>query len=250
MKPDLEAARAVLRNCLLFHSLAPDVLDKLVARVQIRRFAPRETIIWTGPNRRNSLMAVLSGSVQISAVSPEGREILLAIFHPGEVFGEIALLDGKERSADVRAKSDCTVATLERAEVLDLLEHHPEAWRGFVEVLCARLRNTDDHLVEIALLDLPARLARTVLRTASVQVGSASAPKTKVLQLSQQDLGNMVAASRERVNHWLQEWQRAGIVRVEKGSIAILDEAALEHVTHPSRQLHGIHHSQADPRPR
>lgn len=247
MKPDLESARAILRDSLLFHHLAPAVRDKLVSRARLRRFAAHETIVWTGAHR-NSLMAVVAGSVQISAVSPEGREILLAIFHPGEVFGEIALLDGKERSADVRAKTDCTVAVLERSDILDLLQHHPEAWRGFVEVLCARLRNTDDHLVEIALLDLPARLARAMLRSATVPSGAAGAPKAKVVEMSQRDLGNMVAASRERVNHWLQEWQRAGIVRVEKQSISILDEARLQHVTHPARQLG--HHGHADTRTR
>jgi CRP-like cAMP-binding protein len=247
MKSDLDAARAVLRDCLLFHHLAPAVLDKLVARARIRRFAAREPIIWIGTTH-NNLMAVLSGAVQVTAVSDEGKEILLAIFHHGEVFGEIALLDGKARSAEVRAKTECAVATLERSDVLDLLAHHPEAWQGFVEVLCARLRNTDDHLVEIALLDLPARLARAILRSASVVEGRKQ--KGKIVQMSQQDLGNMVAASRERVNHWLQEWQRAGIVKVEKGSIAIVNEEALQHVTHPTRQLHGSSHGAAARRPR
>src|SRR5262249_10842128 len=111
-------------------------------------------------------------------------------------------------------------------------------------------RNTDDHLVEIALLDLPARLARAMLRLASVADGATGVQEAKTIEMSQQDLGNMVAASRERVNHWLQEWQRAGIVQVEKASITILDELALKHVPHPTRQLHGSHRAAVPLRPR
>ncbi len=235
MKAALKAAHDVLRSCVLFHDLAPQVRDNIVSRARVRRFAARETIFSTG-TLRNSLMAVMSGTVQITATSPDGKEIVLAIFHPGDVFGEIALLDGKERSADARAMTDCDVAILERSDVLDLLQHHPEAWRGFVEVLCARLRATDDHLVEVALLDLPARPARTILRAAGLLVDKAAPSKAAVVLLSQRDLGNIVGATRERVNHWLQEWQRAGYVRIERGAIEVLDDAGLRKQMHPLRR--------------
>lgn len=236
-KVDLETARLALGHCVLFQHLAPAVRDQIVARAKIHSFAARKTIFSTG-TMRNSLMAVLSGNVQITATSPDGGEIVLAIFHPGEVFGEIALLDGKERSANARAMTDCEIAVIERADVLALLEHHPEAWRGFVDVLCARLRATDDQLVEIALLELPARLARTILRSAEDDSpGAAAASGPKSVRLSQRDLGNMVGASRERVNRWLHVWQRSNIVRVEKGAIVVRDEAALRSVARIAGQL-------------
>lgn len=207
----------MLRGCALFSHLEPTVRDKIVARARVRRFAPRATIFSTGA-ARDSLMAVISGQVQITALSPGGKEVVLAILHPGEVFGEIALLDGKERSADARAMTECKVGVIDRADVLQLLDQHPRAWRGFVEVLCERLRRTDNHLVEMALLDLPARLARALLR---------SADANRIVRLSQRDLGKIVGASRERVNNRLQEWQRAGLLSVDKGSIVVRDEAAL-----------------------
>ena len=149
LKVDLQTARVALGQCVLFQHLVPAVRDKIVARAKIHSFAARRTIFSTGA-MRNSLMAVLRGNVQITATSPDGGEIVLAIFHPGDVFGEIALLDGKERSANARAMTGCEIAVIERSDVLEMLEHHPEAWRGFVEVLCARLRATDDQLAEIS----------------------------------------------------------------------------------------------------
>ena len=231
MKADLEAARALLRQCALFHNLSAEVRDKIVARARMRRFANRETIFSAG-DPRESLMAIMTGTVQISGFAPDGRQIVLAILHAGEVFGEIALLDGKARSADARAMADCTVAVIDRSDVVDLLDRHPEAWRSFVEVLCARLRSTDEHLVEIALLDLPSRLAHALLRFA--EPGKQG---PRAVRLSQRDLGNIVSASRERVNHWLQEWQRAGVVKVAKGAILLLDEKRLQDLPKPARRL-------------
>ncbi len=219
-------ARAVLRDCPLFRNLASEERNRLVARAQVHEFAAGATI-FSIQAVCDSLMAVISGSVRISAPSPDGKEILLAILRPGEVFGEIALLDGKERSADAHAMTACNLAVLDRRDVLAFLDHHPEAWRGFVEVLCARLRRTDDHLVEVALLELPVRLAKTLLRSARTESVAVKGSKT-VVRLSQREIGNIVGASRERVNHWVQGWQRSGFLRVERGTISIIDRAALE----------------------
>ena len=171
-------------------------------------------------------MAVLSGDVRISVPSTDGREIVLAILHENEYFGEIAMLDGKERTADARALTSCTLAILERRDVLALFERHPGAWARMVEVLCERLRATDRHVAEIALLKLPTRLAKALLRAnaghADRRVGSSGIP------LSQRELGALVGAARESVNRCLREWQRSGFVRVDGNIISILDRATLE----------------------
>jgi CRP/FNR family transcriptional regulator, cyclic AMP receptor protein len=85
------------------------------------------------------------------------------------LFGEIAMLDGKPRSADATALTACTLAVLNRHDVLAALKRNPAAWLGLVEVLCSRLRQTDEHLVEVALLGLPARLAKALLRVMAEQ---------------------------------------------------------------------------------
>jgi CRP-like cAMP-binding protein len=218
--------RRVLGECVLFHELAPQERNILFARVRVRSYAAGETIFLMG-SAGDSLMAVLSGSVRISVPSPDGKEIVLAIIQPREVFGEIALLDGKERTADARAIGPCTLAILERRDVLSFFSNHPKVWPKVVEVLCGRLRNTDQHIAEIALLELPTRLAKALLRFANAEEHSTD-PAPLQVQLSQRELGNICGASRESVNKCLGGWQRRGIVQVEEGVVIVTNRTALE----------------------
>src|SRR5947208_1820949 len=161
----IEDARRLLADCILFRGLVRNDRDAVVARARLRHFAAGETIFLMG-SPGDSMMAVLSGQVRISVPSPEGREIVLAILQPGEVFGEIALLDGKERTADARAMTGCDLAVLERRDVMEFLERQPNAWPRLVEVLCGRLRASDLHMAELAMQPLPVRLAKVLLRMA------------------------------------------------------------------------------------
>src|SRR6266568_6074619 len=124
-KNSLEDARRQLADCVLFRGLMADERDAIVGRARMRHFAAGETIFLMG-SPGDGMIAVLSGTVRISVPSPEGREIVLAIFQPGEVFGEIALLDGKERTADARAMTACELAILERRDVFAFLERKPD----------------------------------------------------------------------------------------------------------------------------
>ena len=220
-----EDARRLLANCFLFQGLGAEERNELVTRAHIRRFAAGDTIFRMG-SPGSSMMAVLSGDVRISISSPEGKELLLAILNPGEVFGEIALLDGKERSADATAMTACSLAVLERRDVLSFLERHPGSWPRIVEVLCERYRENTQHASEVGLMQLPARLAKALLRMDAERPGQdARAARS---QLSQRELGNMVGAARESVNKCLNEWQRRGVVRIDGNSIAIIDRPALK----------------------
>src|SRR5215472_5401012 len=181
----LEDARRLLAECTLFRGLTPEERSGLVARAHLRKLDSGETIfLMDSPG--DAMMAILEGHVRISVPSPEGKEIVLAILHPGEVFGEIALLDGKGRTADARAMSRANVAVLDRRDVLTFFQRHPNAWPKLVEVLCERLRRTDEHLAEMALLEIPLRLAKTLLRL--LADGESGGPK---IALSQRELGNI-----------------------------------------------------------
>ena len=229
----LEHARKLLANCILFRKLTPNERSALVARAHMRRFQAGDTIFLMGA-QHDSMLAVLSGQVKISMTSSEGREIVLAILPPGEVFGEIAMLDGKPRSADAKALTDCNLAVLERRDVLAALEGNPAAWRGLIEVLCSRLRRTDQHLVEFALLGLPARLAKALLRVIDGEGGETRrADGRSSRRLTQHEFANLVGATRENVNKCLQEWRRVGIIRMEKRVISIADRDALEALAAP-----------------
>jgi len=192
----------------------------------MRHFAAGETIFLMG-SPGGSMMAVLSGTVRISIPSQEGREILLAVLLPGEVFGEIALLDGKERTADARAMTACDLAVLERRDVLEFLKRQPNAWPRVVEVLCDRLRATDLKMAEVAMQQLPVRIAKVLLRMTYVEPLSRPADRVRV---SQRELGNIVGAARESVNKCLSEWQRSGWVHIERTSITIAERTILEQV--------------------
>jgi CRP/FNR family transcriptional regulator, cyclic AMP receptor protein len=223
----LEDARKLLGDCVLFRKLAPHERNELVARAHMLRFEAGDTIFLTGA-LNNSMMAVLKGEVKISITSAEGKEIMLAIVHAGEVFGEIAMLDGKPRSADAKALTACDLAVVDRRDILAALERNPAAWRGLVEVLCSRMRHTDQHLVELALLELPARLAKALLRVVDVERAPAANLTGTVCHLSQSELATIVGAARESVNKCLHAWRRTGIVRMERRTIKIADRAALE----------------------
>ncbi len=222
----LDHARRLLAECSLFRGLTSDERNVLVARARLRRFDAGETIfLMDSPG--DAMMAILEGHVRISVPSPEGKEIVLAILHPGEVFGEIALLDGKGRTADARAMSRCNIAVLDRRDVLSFFERQPNAWPKLVEVLCDRLRRTDQHLAEMALLEIPLRLAKTLLRLLAEDAGR------EKIALSQRELGNIVGASRESVNKCLNEWQRRGIVTIEDNFITIANRKVLEQMADP-----------------
>jgi len=215
-----EEAQRLLGTCSLFSGLSNDERAILVARARLRNFAAGQTVFSMG-SPGNSMMAVLSGTIRISIPSPDGKEIVLAILHAGEVFGEIPLLDGKERTADAKAITDCSLAILERKDVLAFLDRHPSSWPKLVEVLCERLRASDQQISDLALLQLPVRLAKALLRLAD--------PASRI-HLSQRELGNFIGASRESVNKCLSDWQRSGLIRIEENVIIVANRGALENL--------------------
>jgi CRP-like cAMP-binding protein len=227
----LDKARRLLGECVLFRGLNPKERSELAARARMRNFRAGETIFLMGASG-DSMMAVLDGNVRISVPSPEGKEIVLAIIQPGEVFGEIAVLDGKERTAEAAAMTDCTLAVLERRDVLAFLESNPTGWPRLVDLLCARLRHSDRQIAEMAFLQLPVRLAKALLRMADMAAGLAGARAGARIRLTQRELGNIVGMTRESVNKCLREWQRKGIIRIEDNAIIIVKRDELEEVAH------------------
>jgi CRP-like cAMP-binding protein len=168
-------------------------------------------------------MAVVSGSVRICVTAPSGRETVLNVNHKGEIFGEIALLDGHPRTADAVAISDCELMVIERRDFIPFVRDNPEVALRLIEVLCARLRRTTQQVEVVTSLNLPARLANVVLRLAT-EAGGASHGKISV---SQREIGQMIGMSRESINKQLRSWARAKWVRLERGSIVLLQPDAL-----------------------
>jgi CRP-like cAMP-binding protein len=200
----------------------------LSARARVQTYNAGE-IIFSMSSAGNQMMALLSGTIRISLPLAQGKELFLAIIQPGEIFGELAVLDGHERSAEAVADSNCSVAIWERNDILSLFERNPSMWPSLVRVLVERLRRTDQNFADVALLELPIRLAKTLLRILRGKTSSAGI-KDVCIRFSQRDLANMVGSSRESVNKCLRNWQRKGVLRLSEGSITITNCRALEHI--------------------
>ena len=152
----------------------------------------------------------------------QGKDLILADLNKGEVFGEVALLDGQPRSAAAQALTNCNLLVLRRGDVLPFLRLHAEACLALVELLCGRLRRADERMTDIGLSQLPVRLAKTLLNR-TVADGQAS----RRLSNSQGELGDMVGASRESVNRTLRRWHEQGLVELKDGWITVLSRDAL-----------------------
>ena len=212
--------RAALLASPLFAAMQPEELDEILKFALDRRVRRGQTIFQRG-DEGSSLMAVLRGRVRISSVSGDGKELTLNVINPGEIFGEIALLDGQPRSADAVAIEDSVLLVVDRRYFLPFLRHKEDLCLRLLAVLCSRLRRTSTALEEIALFDLPVRLARVLLKLAE-DYGRPGSTGTRIdLKLSQRDLSNLVAASRESVNKLWRTWRENGTVELEDGFIVL-----------------------------
>ncbi len=230
---EADGGRAVLAQCGLFRRLSEGEREALFARARTQRYAVNESIFLMG-SPGDSMVAVLSGTIRISVPSPDGKEIVLAILGPGEICGEIALLDGKERTADARAATACTVVVLERRDVLAFFAQYPDAWSKLIDVLCDRLRTADQQMAEFALSPVPVRLAKALLRLATTDGQPINGRPLARVHLTQRELGNVIGATRESVNKYLRAWQRKGCLQIADRLIVITNRAAVEDLTEPA----------------
>jgi CRP/FNR family transcriptional regulator, cyclic AMP receptor protein len=227
MQPHAPIRReALFEGHALFGDLAPAELHRLLSHARLEHYQSGRTIFMKG-SPAQSMMAVVAGHIKISTPAPAGREVVLAIINAGDIFGEIALLDGGARTADATALSDCDLLVIDRRDFIPFLERHSDLCMRLLKLLCQRLRQTDDQ-IEAALFErLDTRLARALMRLATA--AATSPPGSSVhLHVSQHELAGMIGATRERVNKQLHAWQREGLVDLGKRLITISNLSAIE----------------------
>lgn len=218
--------QAVLaENSLLRHLEAAD-RARLAEYAQIARFGADEVIFQRG-DPGDSMMAVVTGRVKICAHSEDGKELILNIIKPGEVFGEISLIDGEPRTADAAALEPSQLLVLERRDFQRHLEQNPRVAQRLLAILCQRLRRTSAALEESLFLEVPARLARVVLHLAQAYGIPAKGGTCIDVKLSQGQLGAIAGITRESVNKQLGLWREAGWVSVRNGYLTVMAAAAL-----------------------
>jgi CRP/FNR family transcriptional regulator, cyclic AMP receptor protein len=224
--------RAILRNHALFAQLTSGEIDQLLAHAHAAHYRHGD-IIFHKASPGTGMMAVLAGQVRISAPSPDGREIVLNMINPGEIFGEIALLDGKDRTADAAAQTDCELLIIERRSFIPFLIGNPEVALRLLAVLCDRLRRTTEQVEDMLFRDLPSRLAKKLLSLAATSGERSEGGLRVATRLSQRELGAMVGMSRESVNKQLRQWQIEGVIASEHGCILLADERTLQNLSEP-----------------
>jgi CRP/FNR family cyclic AMP-dependent transcriptional regulator len=226
---DHESRRRVLLSSPLFDVIPREALDAILLQATEKSVRRGQTVFQKG-DEGSYMVAVLSGRIRISATSSEGREVTLNMIDSGEVFGEMALLDGKPRSADATALENSNLMMVERRHFLPYLTASNDLALRVIDVLCERLRETSETLGNFAMLDLPGRLARRLLNLAA-EYGSAANGRTLLeIRLSHTDLGRFVGCSRETVNKQMRAWEEIGIVAREGGRIAVCKPAALKRI--------------------
>ncbi|MBC8157879.1 MAG: Crp/Fnr family transcriptional regulator [Alphaproteobacteria bacterium] len=218
----------ILAEHFLLKHLPETDLARLEKFAQTRRFGAKDPVFMKG-DPASGMMAVISGRVRISSYSSEGREVVLNVIGPGEVFGEIALIDGGERTADAVAMEATELMVLERRDFLPFLEGNPELCIKLLKVMCHRLRRTSEQLEDFSFLDLRTRLAKRLLDLAADHGIPEDGGAVRIsLNLSQRVLGAMMGTSREAVNKQLRAWEDEGLLRLKRGSVTLLDAEQLE----------------------
>jgi CRP/FNR family cyclic AMP-dependent transcriptional regulator len=215
--------RLLLRAHPFFAKMDDAIIDQLASRA-VTQHVHKGTILFRKGDIGSRLYLVCTGAVRISVPSEEGKDVILNLITPGEIVGEIALLDGGERTADAVAIEDGELMVIERRDFMPLLEQYPEVAKRSIEILCSRLRRTSEQVEDIIFLGLPHRLAKVLLHLhRKSSVGTSRTP----IRITQRELSQMIGVSRESANKQLRDWERRKWLKLERGGVVILAPAAL-----------------------
>jgi CRP/FNR family transcriptional regulator, cyclic AMP receptor protein len=212
----------VLRSAPLFRELDDEAASALRASMVEVRLA-RGDVLFREGDTGDRVYVVIDGKVKLGRTSSDGRENLLAILGPGQMFGELSLFDPGPRSATVTAVTDTVLLSLANEDMLTWLTGRPEVARGLLLQLGQRLRRSNDTLADLVFSDVPGRVAKALLDL-STRFGVPSEEGVRVAHdLTQEELAQLVGASRETVNKALADFAGRGWLRLEQRSVVILD---------------------------
>ncbi len=221
-----DALTESLSRVWIFGGLAEDELARLSDLARIKAYKARETIVEKG-DEANEFFVLLRGRAKVSTQGSDGADAAINVMGPGEVFGEVAILDGRPRSATVTTLEECELAVVDKRAFHDLLASSPPIAVKLLAVLAGRIRDLTTRLEDRAFLDVPARLAKQLLWLATNH-GTESGSRVRIeLKLSQQEFGDFIGATRESVNKHLRDWTRSDLIKHERDCLEILDLDAL-----------------------
>jgi CRP-like cAMP-binding protein len=211
-----------LKRCGLFERLADAEAERLNRRALVRRF-PRHAIIYAPAEPGQSVLVLVSGRVKIKGLTPEGREAILAFIDEGELFGELALLDGQPRQEFAEAVEDCEVLLIPREDLVELMESRPDLALSVTKLIGLRRLRVESRLRDLLFLSSRDRMARILLELAGPFGAPAGKGRALRLPLTHQDLANLIGVSRETATIALGQLQAEGLIAVQRRRIVIHD---------------------------
>lgn len=216
----------VLARAGLFQGVDPDASEELSKSFEYLDLS-RGSVIFKEGEQGDSLYIVLSGKVKIGRKAADGRENLLAVMGPSDQFGELSLFDPGPRTATASALTDVRVARLPKAGLRPWLTDRPDLAERLLRVIARRLRRTNNIVADLIFTDVPGRVAKALLNLAT-QFGQQEGENIRVTHdLTQEELAQLVGASRETVNKALADFAHRGWLRLEGKSVIILDKERL-----------------------
>ena len=209
-----------LRNVPIFSDLKDSDLN-IISDKMISRAYEKGQMILLEESQGETFFIIVSGAVKVTRLSDDGREVILAILGESDFFGEMSLLDGEGRSANIVANEDAEVLTLSRRDFLDCLETYPKIAIALLEELAIRLRKSDQHIESLSLSDSEHRIAITLIRFAQ-ELGTIKQGDVKISNLPfQQDIANMAGTSSETVSRTLKLLEEKDLIKKEGKDLII-----------------------------
>jgi CRP/FNR family transcriptional regulator, cyclic AMP receptor protein len=225
-----QSAVELLKSVTLFSDLEAGELERF-SHVAVPRSFPAGTRVFHEGDDSDACYIVKEGSFRVTREHSDGRAITLATLGPGEIFGELAMLDGDKRSASAEALTEGELLALPANDVRALLARHPEISLKLVAGLVRRLRAANVRLSRQSFQTVPSRVAGILAqlsREAQDEGGGEGQPEQEVtIQMNQTDLAQLAGTSRESVSRFLAELERAGVVRSGRGRVTVLDPSKL-----------------------
>jgi len=225
-----EQKQNLLANSGLFHNIDHRDLVNIAKYAKVKSIKSREVICRRG-DQGSQMFIIARGRVTLHTDSDEGKELGFGFMKEGDIFGEIALLDGGERTATVKAIEPTELLVIEKRDFLAFLEKTPKVAVQLLSTMAKRLRRTDEHFEDIFFRNLPGRLAKKFLGLAEDYGHKTDTGVQIDLKLSQGEIGKFTGATRESVNKQMRAWEAEGLINCNKGWITILELDKLEELT-------------------
>jgi len=216
---------SVLKATTLFADADSAELQTLAMHCGSISLKPRQSLFMRGDPGDHAYILV-EGAIRITVFSADGQEVLFALIESGQIFGEIAVLDGGLRTANATAMTASQLISIPRAQLFGFLDRKPARYARLISVLCQRIRSADELLEDLVFLSARSRLAKH-LRDLGDKIGEWDGDHVTI-RLSQQDLADNLGVSRELVNKILSRWEVAGTVSLWRGKITFNMESALD----------------------